>query len=306
MLRKCLVLLVVMAIAVPVFAGEKSTQQQLSAISALIDQADEMVVYGEGFKREFVVYRSRNRKDFNELKAAITLKRAGGPFQCACMDGPEIALMKDGKEIATVWNHEGTAIGSSVWDGDWETADSNRWLRWFDAREMKFAREFYNQMQSQARSDETAERRWNKATPSSLRPLTKVMNFTDLTEGTLKLKPFNDALKNQYPDERNRILALMAWYGSGAGPWSGYPGYEQLVEKLLRQYPTTLLITVAESDKLDDQQLEGAARILAGWTPVRDQTQIPDSLRKKLLEHSLKSNDQDKIERAKKRFGDDN
>jgi len=101
-----------LALAVPLVAGERSRQEQISDLRILIDQADEMVVYSEGFKREFVVYRSSKRKDFDELKSAITLKRDGGPFDCACMDGPEIALLKNKKEIAAVWNHEGTALAA--------------------------------------------------------------------------------------------------------------------------------------------------------------------------------------------------
>lgn len=130
---------------------------------ALIDQADQMVVYGEGLRREFVIYRSSKRKDFDALKSAITLKRNGGPFVCACVDGPEIAPLKNNEEIAAIWNHEGTAIGSSVRKGDWENRDPNRWLHWFDVRGMKDAREFHNELQAQSAKANVDEKRWLKA-----------------------------------------------------------------------------------------------------------------------------------------------
>jgi hypothetical protein len=107
-----------------------------------------MVIYGEGFRRESVVYRSSKRKDFDDLKAAITLKPNGGPFVCACLDGPEIALLRNKKEMASVWNHEGTAIGSSVWQGDWQNNNPDRWLAWFDARGMTYARNFFEETRS--------------------------------------------------------------------------------------------------------------------------------------------------------------
>jgi len=97
----------------------------------------------------------------------------------------------------------------------------------------------------------------------------------------------------------------MAWFGSGAGPWSGFPGYEEIAEKLLRQYPTTELIRAVESRNLTNQELEGAARILGGWTPIPDDTPIPAELRRTLLDHCLKSSDQDKVERARKAFAPD-
>jgi hypothetical protein len=307
MFRELFVAFALVGSTLPLVAGEKSRQEQISDLFVLIDQADEMVVYSEDFKREFVVYRSSNRKDFEELKSAITLKRAGGPFVCACMDGPEIALLKDKKEIAAVWNHEGTAIGSSVWKGDWENGDSDRWLRWFDARGMTGAREFFNRMQSEYRRAAADERRWLDAMPSSLKPLwSNARNQYNPPTEFPDLKPLNAALVKQYADTPDRIRALLGWFGSGAGPWSGFPGYEEIVAKLLRQYPTAELISAVEDRNLTDQELEGTARILGSWIPVPDRTPIPEDLRRTLLDHCLKSQDQDKLERAKKAFAPDN
>lgn len=304
MFRRCLVGIILLALHIPLNAREKTRREQLAELFALIDRADQIVVYSEGFKRESVLYRSSDRKDFRELKAAITLKPQGGPFDCACVDGPEIALIKSNKEVATVWNHAGTAIGSSVWEGDWENGNPDRWLHWFDVRGMKFPREFFEQTQAQYKKSVVDEQRWLAAMPASLKPLWLEArkkydppNFPDL-------KPLAAALETQYPDENVRIRALMVWYGSGAGPWSGFPGYEEIAEKLLRQYPTIDLIRAIENRKLSDPELEGAARILRGWTPVPDATPIPEQLRRTLLEHCLKSTDDDKLTRARKAFGD--
>jgi hypothetical protein len=306
MLRRLVVAFALIALAPPLIAGEKSKSQLMSELFVDIDQADEMVVYSEGFKREFVVYRSSNRKDFDELKSAITLKREGGPFVCACVDGPEIALLKNRKEIAAVWNHEGTAIGSSVWKGDWESRDPERWLRWFDARGMKSARDFFNEMQSEYRKATVDERRWLEAMPSSLKPLgANARSQYDPPVGFPDLKPLNAALERQYPATDDRIRALMAWFGSGSGPWSGFPGYEEIAARLLRQYPTPELIKAGDGRPLTDQEVEGAARILGSWTPASDLTPIPADLRRILLEHCLKSPDQDRVERAKQAFSPD-
>lgn len=290
----------------PAVAADKSARQDMAALFVLIDRADEMVVYSEGFRRESVIYRSSNRKDFNELKAAITLRPRGGPFVCACVDGPEIALLKSGKEIATIWNHEGTAIGSSVWQGEWNNADPDRWLRWFDARGMTYARAFFKEMHAQESKAEQDERRWLRAMPSSLKPLwanarrqyNPPLEFPDL-------KPLDSALAKQYPDAHDRIRALMAWFGSGAGPWSGFPGYEEIAAKLLLEYPTPELIKAVEGTKLTEQEIEGAARILGSWKPNSGPTPIPRELRRTFLEHCLKSPDQDKVERARLAFSPD-
>jgi hypothetical protein len=62
MLRRLVVAFALIALTPPVVAGEKSRKQLISELFVLIDQADEMVVYSEGFRRESVVYRSLNRK----------------------------------------------------------------------------------------------------------------------------------------------------------------------------------------------------------------------------------------------------
>ena len=56
MFRKLFVAFTLFAWTLPLIAGEKNTHKLISELSVLIDQADEMVVYSEGFKREFVVY----------------------------------------------------------------------------------------------------------------------------------------------------------------------------------------------------------------------------------------------------------
>jgi hypothetical protein len=304
--RKLLVPFALVALAVPLVAGERSRQEQISDLRILIDQADEMVVYSEGFKREFVVYRSSKRKDFDELKSAITLKRDGGPFDCACMDGPEIALLKNKKEIAAVWNHEGTAIGSSIWSGDWENSDPERWLRWFDTRGMTSARELFNDLQFEHKKSAADERRWLETMPSSLKSLwSKTLSQYNPPSNFPDLKPLNAALLKQYPDTNERIRALMAWFGSGARPWSGFPGYEEIAQKILRPYPTAELIGAVDGRSLNDEEVEGAARILGSWTPIPDHTPIPPGLRQILLDHCLRSSDQDKVDRAKKAFAPD-
>jgi hypothetical protein len=102
---------------------------------------------------------------------------------------------------------------------------------------MTSAREFFSEMQAKDRKTAVDETRWIKAMPSSLKRLwSNAVSQYDPPVKFPDLRPLNAALVNQYPDTHDRILALMAWFGSGAGPWSGFPGYEEIAEKLLREY----------------------------------------------------------------------
>jgi hypothetical protein len=139
--------------------------------------------------------------------------------------------------------------------------------------------------------------------PSALKPLwSKALAEYDPPTKYPELKPLEAALEKQYPDTNERIRALLVWFGSGAGPWSGFPGYEEIAAKLLHKYPTTELIAAVENKNLTEEELEGTARILGSWTPVPDHTPIPQELRRTLLEHCLRSSDEDKVARAKEAF----
>jgi hypothetical protein len=151
---------------------------------------------------------------------------------------------------------------------------------------------------------ENPEGRWLEGMPRSVRPLWKGTQYLGVGDD---LRDIRAALSSEFPDRQARILALLRWYGSGAGPWSGYPSYEGVAEELLLEFPTAEIVRVAQSAALSDDQLEGAARLLGGWEfgqqRPKDQALVPHDLRKRLLAHSLKSDDQDKRARAREAFG---
>lgn len=147
------------------------------------------------------------------------------------------------------------------------------------------------------------ETRWQAATPKSL------LHIDKDTDGVLPMHDvtaYRKPLKKQFPDTRARILALLHWFGSGAGPWSGFPAYEMVPESLLLDFSTKELLDVIESTPLTGTQTEGAARLFGGWDFSQkrpgDLKTLPADLKKKLLEHSMKSKDTDKRGRAKRAF----
>jgi hypothetical protein len=108
------------------------------------------------------------------------------------------------------------------------------------------------------------------------------------------------------PEERDRILSLLEWFGCGAGPWSGHPAYEVAAEELLLDYSTTRLVAALESIALTPAQKEGAARLFAGWHFAKqrpaDLNCLPDSLKQMLWDHTKNTQDGDKLSRATQAF----
>jgi hypothetical protein len=64
------------------------------------------------------------------------------------------------------------------------------------------------------------------------------------------------------------------------------------------QFPLHDLLRALESPGLTEAHLEGAARLFAGWEfrtkRAKEAADLPESVKRRLLEHSMKSTDADK------------
>ncbi|MFT3807095.1 hypothetical protein [Arenimonas sp.] len=120
------------------------------------------------------------------------------------------------------------------------------------------------------------------------------------------------ALEKQFPDRAERIRRLLGWFGSGAGPWTGVPGWESVPEQLLLEYSTLEILGAASPfSKLSGEQREGAARLFAGWdfgrTRPGDEKLLSQPMRLALFDHVLTTGDpkdKDRHQRARHAFAD--
>lgn len=141
--------------------------------------------------------------------------------------------------------------------------------------------------------------------PESIKPLwnwEKVRNEA-IPEG---VPLYRAALAKEFPATADRIKALFGWFGSGEGPWTGFGSYETIPEALLLDFGSPDLVAAAQTENLTEAQSEGAARLFSGWSFSRDRADdlktLPVDLKKKLLNHVLKTSDKDKLARAKQAF----
>jgi hypothetical protein len=103
--------------------------------------------------------------------------------------------------------------------------------------------------------------RWLKPMPECLRPFEEEM----VRQGNPDLHAIQEVLGEAYPAAQEQVLALFGWFGSGAGPWSGFPSYESVPERLLLFHSTLLLVETLKAATPTDRQWIGAARYFAGW-----------------------------------------
>jgi hypothetical protein len=157
---------------------------------------------------------------------------------------------------------------------------------------------------ARARQAEEQYQRWRAATPRSL--LNIHTGSGPIVEDDV-VAHMAAALAVEQPRINERVLVLLGWFGAGAGPWSGFPAYEDVPEKLLLMYSTQDLLGALNSAQLSKAQLEGAARLFGGWTFGKerpaDRSKLSPAWKARLLAHALGSRDKDKRDRAMHAFG---
>ncbi|TDU81067.1 hypothetical protein EI77_00369 [Prosthecobacter fusiformis] len=273
-------------------------------LTALIGDANRVVVIEEGPSgEERKLYESRERKDLDALSSALVVIKPDEWFHCMCLGSPTINLYKDEELIGQISNHHGQSVRCSLWSSDAVIADVENWLKWFDDRKLDGPRKEVEENRARQDQHERDWRKWVAAIPKGLEPVWEDSFSQFLVVDT---KPLINALKVSIPKKEDQILALLKWFGCGAGPWSGFPSYESVAEELLLTYQVDEIVSAIEVRKLIPEQVEGAARLFGGWDFSRKHpkglAEVPDVIKRTLWDQVKDTNDKDKLERARRAF----
>lgn len=144
--------------------------------------------------------------------------------------------------------------------------------------------------------------RWERTMPPCLRPLWPEQ-LGDMSPDSQTARTL---LATAIPDPVERVRALYGWFGSGAGPWSGFPSYEAVAEGLLLEYSVETLIRAGEGNTATETELLGAARLFGGWNFGQkrkdDRKHCPESLRTRMLLVVERQGIADNIDRFRRAF----
>lgn len=290
-------------------AGRGRGEVEPSQLAGLIDRADRLVVRQAPYDSAPVLFESADRRDLDALKAALRVKRPDQYEHCRCDGTPAVYLYAGGEEVGRLTNHHAKRIRCSLWDSDATLLDADAWLAWFDARNIPSPRKEYEDGLRREKKWEADEARWLAAMPAAVRPLWPAAMAELNRDYRSEFPVLRAALERDIPDQPARIRTILAWFGSGAGPWSGFPHYESVAERLLLGYPTAGLVAAVEGRELTPAETEGAARLFGGWdfsvSRPDDLKQLSPELRVRLLAHSLATTDEDKRGRARRAFAAD-
>jgi hypothetical protein len=105
-------------------------------LSALIAQADKIVVLESIWADAKVLFSSSNPKDIAEFNESLTVVVPDERFRCMCIGSPAIHLYRGNTKLMQITSHHGQYVRCSLWSSDAMLKDKEKWLRWFDARKM--------------------------------------------------------------------------------------------------------------------------------------------------------------------------
>ena len=277
----------------------------LDELYSIIDLADRLVVKVSPSRDAKTLFESRERQDLDDLRESLVIEKPKEEFHCMCIGTPAIYLYKADKQILELTNHHGMSVRCSLWGSDAPIIDTERWLTWFDERNISGPRIEVEEIRAQEEQRKRDWDRWVAAMPDSLKPVwsNSLGQYRDVN-----VAPLTERLARDVPHTTERILLLLKRFGSGAGPWSGFPSYEVAAEEMLLQFETEDIIAAIQSTTLTKAQTEGAARLLGGWQFSQQRPKalktIPPGLKRLLWAHVEGTENHDKLRRAKRAFGE--
>lgn len=256
---------------------------------------------GTGKIVEKQVIEIRDVESIISLRKALAIDEENQLGHLMMVGRHRLKLFNGTQSTGTIELLAGFAIRWDHWSDDVRLQDPMHLLTWLAERGVGEPLERYREMEGLRAAEQQAEIRWKEAIPDCLLPY-----WEEMLDSRTNLESLRQALEAAYPDPALRVLALFRWFGSGAGPWSGFPDYEFIPEALLLEYPTATLISILTQSMLTSTDLDGAARYFAGWQFRNKEQgghrQIPPEFRQQLLDHSLRSSFDDNIQRAKRAF----
>jgi len=224
-------------------------------------------------------------------------------FHCLCPGDQVLEFSRARRRPAAITLHHGRSIRwTQAWDSDAQLADGPMLLRWLADRGVPGPLQAWEKDQDGADRDRIAWDSWQRAAPAALAPLLPDLSSAINPEvPSPELLRAEKVLRDAYANESDAIVALLDWFGSGEGPWSGFPTYEGVPEALLLCYPTEAIVKAVAGEPLTPARAEGASRLFASWWFARmrpyEAAALPEKLALGLRDHAERSGDPDKVAR---------
>ena len=229
-----------------------------------------------------------------ETFAALLAVKDGRAGHCLCCGDAAFDLLdEDGGRLALLSLHNGKSIRWDPWNSDATLVRGHELLSWLAAHGFQGPLREFEQGQERQLANAAEYDDWLRAAPEAVRDLLVSAQSWD---GEWTSDSWNRELAATlsarliaaYPDEVDRVGALLRWFGSGSGRCSGYPVYEAIPKPDLLSTRLSTITAALERSPDDGHLWRGAVRLLAGsdfrQTRHQDLELLPTRIRERLLE----------------------
>jgi len=245
-----------------------------------------------------------NSGEISSFMSLLSIREDDKAFgYCLCLGGPTIEFYKDKDLVATISLLHGRSIRWDKWRSDVVLKNNEKLLDWLAKYNITKPRQEYEEDINRENEMLRQYQKWLKAMPDVLMSRWGKIDWeTPMEPSKETLEDLWSIVNSAYPKLSDLVLALLGWYGSGKGPWSEFPSYESAPEELLLHIDTREIVNTVITANLTNQQMEGTARYLSGWTfhklKPKDKVLVPEELKQKILTYVKAQKDEDKIIRV--------
>lgn len=213
-------------------------------------------------------------EDVARIREHLRIVEGGQGFHCMCLGDLAIELLAGDspyreERLTTLGFHHASSLRHPSWSSDAMLVDGPALVRWLATQGATGPLRAYAQDLERARLADRARREWLQAAPPCFRDLSPDDPVAMLPNADDPALDASEArLRATYANAADATHALLSWFGSGAGPWSGYPAYEGLAENLLHRLGLDVAREVALSHASAPAVMRGAARLFSSWNLV--------------------------------------
>lgn len=226
----------------------------------------------------------------SDLRRLREVLRIAGGGRCMCAGDATLCIYRRDGSRATIGLHHGTSIRwDSRWSVDARVVSAGDFADFLAERAWPRYRDQLNEGEQRAAETDAALAKWVAAMPAPLRSFEEALVRDGVIGAERRARGRLD-LVAALDSEAAAVHALLRWYGSGKGPWSGFPAYESIAADLLMTFSVAVLVDVLRGD-LDEVALRGAARHCAGWHFRSLRKKLPQDVVTRLRAHVERAGD---------------
>ncbi len=249
--------------------------------------------------------REIGENDLPKLREALAIREGGPGFRCMCRGDMAIELLSRGKRlllgrstIGAIGLHHGVSVRLDAWGSDAELVDGRAFFVFLAEHGLPELLAQYDAARVAQQEAEARDRAWRARAPEEIAD-----RLAEL-EGMWRAPEVAREVSRRVVEARGiegAIATLLAWYGAGEGPWSGYPVREGIPEQLLESIGVDAVIDAIANGRVPPDV--GAARFVAMHARNRAEQRtvhrIPSTVQASLRASADVTNDRDNVGRLR-------